>query len=309
MFPFQLGGFELLVVALIVLSLAVPIGLVVFLFYRVADRPPDGVDGSQRATDPAGRSDRQNQHDREESRDRQELRDWQDQRAERGRDGKRPARGFSPSMRRVIDWVVVVGLFLVGVAGTLGGVLVVRLADRDRIEEFVADDIIHSDILSDATLVDATHTVGVWGGFGLLAAGLLFVLAGVAFAGYRVRLDRALATETETAPSMASNALLGAVVTVVASFVPFSPVLGGAVAGYLQYDDPWAGFYAGVLVGLFVAVPLVVVLGAISIGLFAAGLVLLGVTMVLGLLFTVVFELALSAVGGYAGGYLVSRDA
>ena len=49
------------------------------------------------------------------------------------------------------------------------------------------------------------------------------------------------------------NALIGAAVTLVTSFVPFSPVIGGAVAGYLQRGDTRAGAKVGALSGLFYA--------------------------------------------------------
>jgi|APHM01.1.fsa_nt_gi hypothetical protein len=50
------------------------------------------------------------------------------------------------------------------------------------------------------------------------------------------------------------NALIGAAVTVVTSFTGVSPVIGGAVAGYLNRVD---GATVGALSGALAAVPLV----------------------------------------------------
>jgi hypothetical protein len=109
------------------------------------------------------------------------------------------------------------------------------------------------------------------------------------------------------------HALIGGVVSVVLSFVPFSPVLGGAVAGYLHERD---GLRVGSVSGLLAAVPLalVVVLGVGFFGLFAigpgggvgvpGGFVLL---LLLGVFVAAVYTVALSAVGGVLGVYLVDE--
>lgn len=212
--------------------------------------------------------------------------------------------GLDAPLRRTVDWAVVVVLVLVGGAGALAGIGIEGAVDRDRVEELVADGTVESAFLPEETLVDLVHTVAVWGGFGLVAAGLLLVAAGVGFAGYRLRLDRRLAAGADTTPPMASNALVGAVVTVAASLLVLSPVIGGAVAGYLQGEAPQAGIRAGALAGLFVAVPVVLVVGSVAVGLFAAGLVGSGLSLLAGLLSGLVVELALSAIGGFAGGYL-----
>jgi len=47
-----------------------------------------------------------------------------------------------------------------------------------------------------------------------------------------------------------ANALLGAVVTVVVSpFVPFAPIFGGLLAGYLQGGDREDGLWIGTVSG------------------------------------------------------------
>ena len=53
------------------------------------------------------------------------------------------------------------------------------------------------------------------------------------------------------------NGFLGAVVTVVLSFLPFSPLLGGMVAGYLEGGERGDGVRVGAIAGAIALVPLV----------------------------------------------------
>lgn len=107
------------------------------------------------------------------------------------------------------------------------------------------------------------------------------------------------------------NALLGALVTVVLSFLPFSPTLGGAVAGYLEERD---GLRVGAISGLFASLPLfgvVFLLGVVALGLgfadFAIGGFLLFVLGVFAVLFVVAYAVVLSALGGLVGVYLAEE--
>jgi hypothetical protein len=126
-------------------------------------------------------------------------------------------------------------------------------------------------------------------------------------------------------PNTLVNAVVGGVVSVVLGFVPFSPVLGGAVAGYLQSDDPTQGLRVGVYAGLVAAVPLAFVLfllasvlsfGVVAVdstgsvtGTAAAGGSPLFALGVLGVVFlvTAVYTVGLSALGGYLGSYVKGR--
>lgn len=112
------------------------------------------------------------------------------------------------------------------------------------------------------------------------------------------------------------DALIGAVVTVVLSFVPFSPVLGGAVAGYLHRDR---GPRVGGLSGLFASVP-VTVLVALALLVLGFGIVVPrgvdGVAVllvfvlfvVLAALFVAAFNVVLGAAGGVLGVALAERE-
>lgn len=105
------------------------------------------------------------------------------------------------------------------------------------------------------------------------------------------------------------HALIGAVVMFVLSFIPLSPVLGGAAAGYLHRRD---GVRVGALAGLFAALPvvamvlvvayfapIVTILDSGAIG--SVGFGLLGPVM---LLLVGLYTVGLGALGGYLGVYL-----
>ena len=112
------------------------------------------------------------------------------------------------------------------------------------------------------------------------------------------------------------NALIGAVVTVVTSFTGISPVIGGAVAGYLNQRD---GVKVGALSGAIAVVPLLLLVGLFGSFLaivpmmgggpragMGAGLGLVFLLFAFG--FLLVVSLGLGAVGGYVGEYLHRED-
>jgi hypothetical protein len=106
------------------------------------------------------------------------------------------------------------------------------------------------------------------------------------------------------------NALLGAVVTIVLSFVPFSPVLGGGVAGFLQGTDRRAGLRVGAVSGAVASIPILLVLLAIAafvpvgvaVGDVGLGLPILAILILLTMfVLTIVYGAGLGALGGYVG--------
>jgi hypothetical protein len=114
------------------------------------------------------------------------------------------------------------------------------------------------------------------------------------------------------------HALIGAVVTVVFSFIPFSPVLGGGVAAYLSDADTSDGVRLGAISGLIASIPLLLfgflafaIFGLFTVGgpgmdgmaVGLGGLFVLLLVGVVGLAYTV----GLSALGGYLGAYLVGE--
>ncbi len=110
------------------------------------------------------------------------------------------------------------------------------------------------------------------------------------------------------------NALIGAVVgTVAGAVLPFGPLLGGGVAGYLEGGDRSDGTKVGLIAGLIALVPTVVVgffvmvlFGLFSVGagdglaLGALGLLFLLIVLAFGLVYVV----GLSAAGGWLGNYV-----
>jgi len=108
------------------------------------------------------------------------------------------------------------------------------------------------------------------------------------------------------------NALVGAVVTAVTSFLPLSPVIGGAVAGYLQGGTRSDGLRVGAISGFIGMIPVLAVgfllfsvLGVFALGIesafpFAIG----GFLIVFALVSSLVYFVGLSAVGGWIGNYV-----
>ena len=114
---------------------------------------------------------------------------------------------------------------------------------------------------------------------------------------------------SESTPNTALNAIVGGVVTAgTALFVPFSPVLGGAVAGFLEGGDSDAGLKVGTLAGLVATIPilLVVLLGLAVVPVFGPPGGAVGVLLVGLLTFVLVgaYTVGLSALGGVIGTYL-----
>ncbi|WP_255192748.1 DUF5518 domain-containing protein [Natronobeatus ordinarius] len=109
------------------------------------------------------------------------------------------------------------------------------------------------------------------------------------------------------------TALVGAVVGVVLSFLPFSTVIGGVVTGFLEGPDGRDATLAGALAGLIMFVPIglfaFVALWFLGFGLGFAGLPIEGflfllLALGLGVSMVLVYTVGLAALGGYLGAYL-----
>ena len=104
------------------------------------------------------------------------------------------------------------------------------------------------------------------------------------------------------------NALIGAVATLLLSFTGISPVLGGAVAGYLEGGESGDGLRVGAISGAIASLP---VLGLLVLILFLVPIapepaVVLGSAVLLLAVIALAFAytIALSAVGGLLGVYI-----
>jgi hypothetical protein len=111
------------------------------------------------------------------------------------------------------------------------------------------------------------------------------------------------------------NAVIGVVASIVLIFLPFSPLFGGAVAGYLEGGDSSDGLRVGAIsgalglvVGAVVFVLFVVVFGVVFSGAASPQAGLIGgfglVFLLVGSVVGVVYLLGLSALGGSIGNYV-----
>lgn len=105
------------------------------------------------------------------------------------------------------------------------------------------------------------------------------------------------------------NAVIGALAAAILFFLPFSTVLGGAVAGYLQGGDRNDGLKVGAVAGVIMLVPFLLfgfLVGnffffSIGVGPTAGfAFIFLLFAAVLGLFYVVGF----AALGGYLGNYV-----
>lgn len=217
------------------------------------------------------------------------------------------ARGTtSRSLRVAVDWLVGGFLLLWGALFGAVGYALYATADRARIAEAVADGTLTSDGLTDAELIDVTFVLQESGGVALAVTGALLVVASVVFLAVRIRSRPA---EAEAGPDTLTNAIVGALVSAVTSFVPLSPVLGGGVAAYLQGGDRGEGARVGGLSGLVGVAPVVVllVLTAVVFGVAAAEVGVGGVVaavVAVAVLFATALAVLYAAVLGALGGYL-----
>ena len=129
----------------------------------------------------------------------------------------------------------------------------------------------------------------------------------------RTAADPNRSADGERAPNTVLNGLIGGVVAIVLAFVPFSTVLGGGVAGYLEGGNYAAGAKVGAVAGIVAFVPLILVLGA---ALFFVPVVAvpgpraqlaLWVIVLVSVLATAAYAVGLSVIGGVLGAYLKSE--
>lgn len=207
---------------------------------------------------------------------------------------------------RTIDWAIGAVLGVFGALIALSGGALYAASSHTVVADVVQNGEFESDVLTEAEAIDLLVALGQWSGVGLIVTGLLLVALGVAVVVLHGRVREA----GEPTPAWVLG-VAGATVGAVLGFVPFSPVLGGATAGYLDSDRTASGLGTGTLAGVFGGLPALVVTVFVGVGLFVgvpgelapAAAALLGFTAVLTLLYFV----ALSAVGGYLGGWARKR--
>ncbi|ELY35967.1 DUF5518 domain-containing protein [Natronorubrum tibetense] len=112
------------------------------------------------------------------------------------------------------------------------------------------------------------------------------------------------------------NALIGAIVGVVLSFIPLSTVLGGAAAAFLEGPDTRDGAIVGALAGAITFLPLaglaIFGLGVLGFGMGIAavpfeGFALVAFVVLAAVAFLFLYTVGLSLLGGYLGAYLAQE--
>lgn len=215
-----------------------------------------------------------------------------------------------------VDWLLAVFVAVVGLALVVGGSALAFVVDRAILVEAIERGELVSPALTDAELLEVSLAVTTWTGIGLLVAGVAMVLVAIGYVVVRHRVHQR-DSAGEPTNSYGTHALLGAVATTVLSFLPFSPVLGGAVAGYFERGESERTVSVGALSGLLAMAPLLVILVFVLVGL-VGGMVtiqqtglamVVGAAMLLALLVVATVGAGTGALGGYVGGWLAERQA
>lgn len=112
-----------------------------------------------------------------------------------------------------------------------------------------------------------------------------------------------------------TNAVIGAVVTTIAYFVPvlnaIAPIFGGFVAGYLQKRGAGGGMKVGGLKGVVMTVPAIglgVIAGSVLAGMPVVGELLAGSVAIV-VVVVVLHSVVIGLVGGLFGGLLAGNEA
>lgn len=220
---------------------------------------------------------------------------------------------FGRDLPEFVDWTAAAVIALCGLALSVGGSALAFAVDREMLAEGVRSGeitvVVFERQLTEAEMIEFTQVVVNWAGWGLLVTGVLMVLFAIGYVVVRHRAHAA-AGHGESTGSYLSAAVLGAIVTALVSFVPFSPVVGGGVAGYLEGLRSGRELGPGALSGVLGAAPLLAVLLFVTVGLYlglagvgAGGLGFVTVAaMLVAVMFVAAFGAGLGAIGGYVGG-------
>ena len=217
-----------------------------------------------------------------------------------------------------VEWILGALIAIGGFLSLIGGSALVFVVDRDSLAEGIEEGTItvtiHTVDLTEDEMLEVADSIVSWTGIGLLVAGTATILFAVGYVIIRHR-KRRRTQEGESISSFGANVVLGAVATGVFSFIPFSPGIGGALAGYLERADSDRTISVGALVGLLAMTPILVILLFVLGGLVAgfqtidqSGMALLtGATLLFTLMVVATIGAVLGALGGYVGGRLAER--
>jgi hypothetical protein len=153
-----------------------------------------------------------------------------------------------------VDWLIGVGIALFGLVLAGVGAVLTTVVDRAMITDVVTDFGTQSTFLTQAETVDVAVPTVTWTGIGLLVSGLVLLVGATAYVHYQRKRTQAAETSGRVG-NFKTNAVAGAVAALVLSFIPFSQVLGGAVAGYLEHGVSGKCTRVGAVSGVLGSVP------------------------------------------------------
>jgi hypothetical protein len=220
----------------------------------------------------------------------------------------------SNAIPEAVDWLLGGLIALGGLLLLFAGTVLTTVVGRDELVEAIDEGdtlTVGSTELTRAEAIDVSEAVVSWVGVGLLVTGGALVLFALAYVFVR-RRDTRRSERGEATSSYYANAVRGSVVTVFFSFVGFSAVLGGGLAGYLEGGDSDQSVSVGGVAGLLSALPALVIAVFTLIGLFAGlrdigqtgPLAVAAIGMALAVLIYTGINATLGALGGYVGGRL-----
>lgn len=224
------------------------------------------------------------------------------------------------SLPEFVDWLLGAIIALGGMVALVGGSAIVFLVDREglarEVEEGTVSVTLGTTELSEAETLDVADAVVSWTGTGLLVTGLGMIAVAIGFVALRHRAHSRAGTDGSVR-SFGTYAVIGAIATAFLSFLPFSPALGGALAGYLERGESERTVGVGTLAGLLPVLPALVLLLFVFIGLVrgllavgqAGGAIVVGAAMIFAMLFVATVGAALGALGGYVGGRIAESRA
>lgn len=221
----------------------------------------------------------------------------------------------TPHIPGYVDWIVALVIAIGGLGLTIGGTVLVFVLDRDLLAKGVESGQITVGIverdLTRAEMLEFSLEVVNWTGIGLLLTGLGLVAFAVGYAVVRKRA-RTNAGADDYPGTFRSYAVTGATASAVLSFIPFSAIVGGGLAGYFGRRDTGHSTSVGALAGLLYTIPGLVIVLFVALGLFfglsavaEAGLGLVVIAMMVFLMLVIAaYGVGIGALGGFIGGRL-----
>ncbi|WP_290816988.1 DUF5518 domain-containing protein [Halovivax sp.] len=219
-----------------------------------------------------------------------------------------------------VDWILGAIVALFGLLAIVGGSALAFLVDRDVLAEGIEDEVVTVTVgtteLTEAEQLEVADAIVSWIGTGLLLTGLGMVVFAIGFVVARHRAH-GRSRQDEPVRSYGTFALLGAFATTVLSFIPFSPALGGALAGYLERGESERTVSVGTLAGLLPLIPVLAIIASVLVGLVSGMLAIgqpgaaiaVGTAMFFALMLIATLGAVLGALGGYLGGKFAEHRA